>query len=123
MGWAGQGRRPQPVRPSEGKKTPCASTMLNILDFDFMRETQYVVTGQSVFSCDIKKEDWAALSVLHAPCRLSVPARTALAVKLNAKELHGNPLSVRMAGFNSTALEGLGMWNTLDTGMGKFQLS
>ena len=66
------------------------------------------MTGQNVFFRDAKKEEWATLSVLHAPYRLSVPAHTALAVKLNAKDLRGNPLSAGTV--NSTALKGLVIW-------------
>ena len=85
-----------------------------ILGFDFIRETQLVVSGQNIFFRDLKKEDCAALSVLHAPGRISVPAHSMLTVKLNVKDLKGKPLPVGLAGVNSAALEGLGVWNTLD---------
>ena len=53
--------------------------------------------------------------MLHTTGRLSVPARSALTVKLNFRDLHGKPLPVGTAGVNYAAMEGLGVWNTLDT--------
>ena len=47
-----------------------------ILGFDFLRETQLVVTGHDVFFEKIKQEDWASLSILPAPNRFCVPARS-----------------------------------------------
>ena len=85
-----------------------------ILGFDFLRETQLVVTGHDVFFEKIKQEDWASLSILHAPNRFCVPARSTLSLKLCAKDLCGNALPVGTAGVNSAAKEELGVWNTLD---------
>ena len=85
-----------------------------ILGFDFLRETQLVVTGQDVFFEKVRQEDWAALAALHATSRFSVPARTALTLKLAVKDLCGNTLPVGTAGVNTTAKEELGVWNTLD---------
>ena len=61
------------------------------LGFDFIHETQLVVSGQNIFFRDLKKEDCAALSVLHAPGRLCVPARSMLTVKLNMRDLKESP--------------------------------
>ena len=85
-----------------------------VLGFDFRSETQLVVMGQNVFFRDIKKKDWAALSVLYTTSHLSVLARTTLTVKLIVKDLHGKPLPVATAGVKSAAMKGLGVWNTLD---------
>ena len=45
---------------------------------------------------------------------MSIPARTVLMVKLNVRDLKGKPMPVGTAGVNSAAIEGLGIWSTLD---------
>ena len=72
------------------------------------------MTSHDVFFEKIKQEDWASLSTLHVPNRFCVPARSALCLKLCARDLCGNALSVGTAGVNSAAKEELGVWNTLD---------